>query len=192
VTIPLLGVLFLDHLLELVRSLAQLRKGLLYGIVFFSAFLSGAEIGFFRSVFLETTAMVSIVRCVRAPMLLAKVAVFLGTSFPRDSGTLPVPGCTYPFYRCVKVSRRKKRRTCWIFPGHTSCCAKLSCREKHWTYRIFPGHIRAWLPRETEGVNACLQESHLSCEGWTDPAACTGMFVGLASMSLVGFGFLFE
>ena len=30
----------------------------------------------------------SIVRPVRAPMLLAKVAVFLGTSFLRDSGTV--------------------------------------------------------------------------------------------------------
>jgi len=90
--LPLLGVLFLNHLLELVRSLAQLREGLLYGIGFLSAFLSGAEIGFFRSVFLKTTAMASIVRRVCAPMLLAKVVVFLGMSFPRDSGTLPVPG----------------------------------------------------------------------------------------------------
>ena len=112
-TLPLLGVLFLDHLLELVRSLAQLREGLLYGSGFLSAFLSGAEIGFFRFVFLETMAMASIVHRVRAPMLLAKVAVFLGTSFPRDSGTLSVPGRYVPFYRCAKVSRREKRRTRW-------------------------------------------------------------------------------
>ncbi len=76
---------------------AQLREGLLYGIGILSAFLSGAEIGFFRSVFLETTAMASIVRRVHAPMLLAKVAVFLGTSFPGDSVTLPVPGRYVPF-----------------------------------------------------------------------------------------------
>ena len=93
---------FLDHLLELVRSLAQLREGLLYGIGFLSAFLSGAEIGFFRSVFLETTAMASIVRHVRTPMLLAKVAVFLGKSFPRDSGTLPVPGRYVLFFIAVR------------------------------------------------------------------------------------------
>jgi hypothetical protein len=31
-------------------------------------------------------AIASIVHHVRAPMLLAKVVVFLGTSFPRDSG----------------------------------------------------------------------------------------------------------
>jgi hypothetical protein len=96
-TLPLLGVLFLDHLLELVRSLAQLREGLLYGIGFLSSFLSGAEIGFFHSVFLETTAMASIVHRACAPMLLAKVAVFLGTSFSWDSGTLPVPGRYVPF-----------------------------------------------------------------------------------------------
>jgi len=41
--------------------------------------------------------MASIVRRVRAPMLFAKVAVFLGTSFPQDSGTLPVPGRYTPF-----------------------------------------------------------------------------------------------
>jgi hypothetical protein len=47
----LLGVLFLDHLLKLIRFLAQTREGLLSGIGFLSAFLSGAEIGFFRSPF---------------------------------------------------------------------------------------------------------------------------------------------
>ena len=82
----LFGVFFLDHLLELVHFLALLRKRLLCGIGFLSAFLSGAEIGFFRFVFLKMTAIASIVRPVRAPMLLAKVAVFLGTSFLRDSG----------------------------------------------------------------------------------------------------------
>ena len=41
--------------------------------------------------------MASIVHRVRAPMLLAKVAVFLGTSFPWDSGTLPVTGRYVPF-----------------------------------------------------------------------------------------------
>ncbi len=78
---PLLGVFFLDHLLELVHFLALLRKRLHCGIGFLSAFLSGAEIGFFRSVFLEPMAITSIVRRVRAPMLLTKVAVFLGMSF---------------------------------------------------------------------------------------------------------------
>ena len=79
-----------------------MRKGLFYGIGFLSAVLSGAEIGLFHSVFLKTTAMVSIVHRVRAPMLLAKVTVFLGTSFPRDSGTLPVPGRYVPFFIAVR------------------------------------------------------------------------------------------
>ena len=69
---PLLGVLFLKHLLELVQFLAQLRKGLLYRIGFLSAFLSGAEIGFFRSPFLKMTAIARIVRRARAPMLIAR------------------------------------------------------------------------------------------------------------------------
>jgi hypothetical protein len=86
--LPLLGVFFLDHLLKLVQFLAQLREGLLYGIEILSAFLSSAEIGFFHSVFLKTTAITSIVHCVRTPMLLAKVAVFLGTSFLWDFGVV--------------------------------------------------------------------------------------------------------
>ena len=77
----LLGVFFLDHLLELVQFLAQLRERLLYGIGFLSTFHSGAEIGCFHSIFLESPAIFSIVQRVRAPMLLAKVTVFLGTSF---------------------------------------------------------------------------------------------------------------
>ena len=62
---PLLGVLFLDHLLKLVQFLAQLHERLLCGIGFLSAFLGGAVIGFFRSVFLKSTAITSIVRHVK-------------------------------------------------------------------------------------------------------------------------------
>ena len=86
--LPLLGVSFLENLLELVQFVAQLGERLLRGIGILSAFLSGAEIGFFRSVFLETTAIASIVRRVRAPMFLAQVAMFLGTYLFRDSGIL--------------------------------------------------------------------------------------------------------
>ncbi len=70
---PLLGVLFLKHLLELVRFLAQLRKGLLCGTGFLSAFISGAEIGFLCSVFLKTMTIPRIVRRARAPMLIARL-----------------------------------------------------------------------------------------------------------------------
>ncbi len=99
------GVLFLKHLLELVRFLAQMPEGLLSGIGFLSAFLSGAEIGFFRSPFLETTAITRIVRRVRAPMLIARSQSFSIRAF-WDCGQYQVT--TYVFYRCAKVSRRKK------------------------------------------------------------------------------------
>ncbi len=84
-TLPLLGVLFLDHLLELVRSLAQLREGLLYGIGFLSAFpfWRGNRIFPFRLSRNDGNGEYC-ASCTRP--LLAKVAVFLGTSFPRDSG----------------------------------------------------------------------------------------------------------
>ncbi len=217
----LLGVLFLDHLLELVRFLAQLRKWLLYGIGFLYAFLSGTEIGFFHSVFLETTAIASIARRVRAPMLLAKVTVFLGTSFLWDSGTVVSTRslCTLLLAaQSFLVARSVGFVGSFLAPS--SRCAKLSHFKKRWTFWIIPGHIRARLPQETEGANACPRESHLSREGWTDPVTCTGMFVtrqtslgergleckqsrlghtlnsplhcGLASLSLVGFGFLGE
>ena len=113
---PLLGVPFLSHLLKLVRFLAQLREGLLYGIGFLSALLSGAEIGFFRSVFLKTTAIVRVVRHARAPMLIARLQCFSVRAF-LDCGQYQV--ATYLFYCCAKVSRCKKRRMFWILPGGT-------------------------------------------------------------------------
>ncbi len=96
--LPLLGVSFLENLLELAQFIAQLGERLLRRIGILSTFLSGAEIGFFRSVFLETTTIASIVRRVRAPIFLAQVAMFLGTYLFRDSGTLPVPGRFVPFF----------------------------------------------------------------------------------------------
>ncbi len=77
----LLGVLFLDHLLELVRFLAQLHEGLLCGTGFLSAFLSGAEIGFLRSVFLKTTTIARVVHRARAPMLIARSQSFSVRAF---------------------------------------------------------------------------------------------------------------
>ena len=120
--LPLLGVFFLKHLLKLVQFLAQLRERLLCGIGFLSAFLSGAEIRFFRSVFLKTMAIASIVHRVRAPMFLAQVAVFLGMYL---FGGL----WDYGQYQVASYL--------------SSCCAKVSCREKRWVCWILPGHIRA-------------------------------------------------
>jgi len=46
------------------------------------------EIGLLRSVLFKTTTIASIVGRVRAPMLLAQVAMLLSTCLFRDSGTL--------------------------------------------------------------------------------------------------------
>ena len=118
---PLLGVSFLEHLLELVLFLAQLCEGLLRGTGFLSTFLSGVEIGFFCSVFPKTTAILSIVRCVCAPMLLAQVTMFLDMFLFFGTLGLSVPGRFVP----------------------SSCCAKFSRRKKGWTFRTFPAHIHA-------------------------------------------------
>jgi hypothetical protein len=80
-----LGALFLYCLLKLVQFHAQLRKRLLTGIGFLSAFLGGAEIGFFCSIFLILVTVSCIVHSMRTPMLLAEVAMLLGASFFGDS-----------------------------------------------------------------------------------------------------------
>ena len=83
---PLLGFFFRDHLLDLVQFPAQMHEILLCGIGFLCTFLGSAKIGFFHSFFLEPTEISSIVRCAYTSMLLAKAAMFLGTSFLRNSG----------------------------------------------------------------------------------------------------------
>ena len=98
----------------------------------------------FRSVFLKTTAIASIVRRVCDPMLLAEVAVFLGTSLLLDSGT---------------VDSTRSLRT-FLLAVRSFCIAR-----SVGLFGSFCGHIRAQLPQEREGVNACPQESHLSREG---------------------------
>jgi hypothetical protein len=52
-----------------------------YGITFLTAFLSGAEIRFVLSVLLKPTTITSVVRGIRAPMLLAQVAILLKANF---------------------------------------------------------------------------------------------------------------
>jgi hypothetical protein len=81
-----LGAMFLDLLLKLFQFLAQLRRRVLCGIGFLSAFLGSAEFGFFHSVFLILTTIFCIVHSTRMPMLLAEVAMLLKASFLCDSG----------------------------------------------------------------------------------------------------------
>jgi hypothetical protein len=77
----------LQCLLKLLDFLGQLRKVLVSGITFFSTLLSGTEIGFLLSVFFEPTTITSVVCGIRAPMLLAQVAMLLKMDF------LGNPGC---------------------------------------------------------------------------------------------------
>jgi hypothetical protein len=74
--------------------------------------------------------MASIVHRVRAPMLLAKVAVFLGTSFPRDSGTLPVPGRYVPFLSlCEGFSSQEATDLLDLSWPHFSVCEAFLSRK---------------------------------------------------------------
>jgi hypothetical protein len=71
----------LQCLLKLLDFLSQLREVLVYGITFSSACLSGAEIRFLLSVLFKPTTIMSVVRGMYAPMLLAQVAALLKTDF---------------------------------------------------------------------------------------------------------------
>ena len=82
----LLGACFLDRLLKLVQFLAQLRERLRSGLGFFLPFLAAQKLDLFHSAFLKPTTISGIVHRACAPMLLAKIAMFLGASFLRNSG----------------------------------------------------------------------------------------------------------
>ncbi len=71
----------LQHLLELLDFLSELRKVMVYGITFLTAFLSGAEFRFLLSVLLKPTTITSVVHGICAPMLLAQVAMLLEANF---------------------------------------------------------------------------------------------------------------
>ncbi len=71
----------LQRFLELVDFLGELRKVTFYGITFLIPFLSSAEIGFLLSVLLKPTTITSVMRGIRAPMLLAQVAMLLEANF---------------------------------------------------------------------------------------------------------------
>jgi hypothetical protein len=70
----------LQHFLELLNFLGELRKVMIYGITFLTALLSGAEIGFLLSVFFKPTTLTCVVRGIRAPMLFAQVAMLLNAN----------------------------------------------------------------------------------------------------------------
>jgi hypothetical protein len=76
----------LQPFLELLNFLGQLRKVLINGIGFLTALLSGVEMGFLLSAFLKPTTITSVVHGIRAPMLLAQVAMLLEADFLRNPG----------------------------------------------------------------------------------------------------------
>jgi hypothetical protein len=93
---------FLQHLLELIQLLAQLRKVMIHGICFLSAFLSSAEIGFLLSVFLKPMTITSIVHGIHTPMLLAQVAMLLKTDCFGNPGHRLGTRALLPFLALVR------------------------------------------------------------------------------------------
>jgi hypothetical protein len=67
----------LQSFLKLLNFLGELREVMIYGTTFLTAFLSGMETRFLLSVFLKPMALTCVVRGIRAPMLLAQVAMLL-------------------------------------------------------------------------------------------------------------------
>jgi hypothetical protein len=162
-----------------VHFLAQLRERLLCGIGFLSAFLSGAEIGFFRSVFLELTTISSIVRCVRALMLLAKVAVFLAWAFFGTLALLSVPGHFVPFFLLYKAFLSQEvfdfLDLSWL---HTRLIALKDKRSEHMSTGVPPFSWRLnW---------SCHMYGHVQ-RMWLDrSASAKGMFIGIVVAFMLG------
>jgi hypothetical protein len=79
------GDFFFDLIL-LLDFLGELRKVVVYGTTFCSAFLGGAEIRFLLSVLFKPTTIKSVVHGIHAHMLLVQVAMLLKTDFLGNSG----------------------------------------------------------------------------------------------------------
>ncbi len=67
----------LQRFLELLNFLGELREVMVYGITFFTALLSGTEIGFLLSVFFKPRTLTCVVHGICAPLLLTHVAMLL-------------------------------------------------------------------------------------------------------------------
>ncbi len=162
------GAFFLDRLLRLFQLLAQLRKKVLCGIGFLSAFLSGTDIGFFLFVFHILTTIFCAVHSIRAPMILADVAMLLKANFFGTLAIDSVPGLLFSFlllleaflldcaldFSCAhtrSITSRDIRSECmssWVIPFLWRL--KWSCHVS--------GHIqRTWLARSAL-VNGMFME----------------------------------
>ena len=76
----------LQRFLKLLDFLGELRKVVVYGITFISAFLGGAVIGFLLSVLFKPMTITSVVSGMHAPMFLTQVAMLLKADFLRNPG----------------------------------------------------------------------------------------------------------
>ncbi len=72
---------FLQRFLKFLDLFGELRKAVVYGITFLSAFLSSAEIKLLLFILFKPTKITSVVRGICAPMLLAQVPLLLKADF---------------------------------------------------------------------------------------------------------------
>ncbi len=93
----------LQRFLKLLDILGQLRKVLVHGICFLSAFFSSAEIGLLLSVLLKPTSITSVVRGILAPMLLAQVPMLLKADFLGNPGRRIGTMVFLPFLSLVRT-----------------------------------------------------------------------------------------
>jgi hypothetical protein len=89
---------FLKSLLQLVQFLAQLGKQLFHWIGFLTCLLGGAEIGFYRPVFLVHAAIFGSVRSMHAPKFLAQLVGPLEIDY---LGNLLCGSTTGPLCSCL-------------------------------------------------------------------------------------------
>ncbi len=206
---PLLGVLFLDPLLEQVRLLAQLREGLLYGIGFLSVFLSSAE---------RQSRVLCIVYA--PPRFLQRLQCFLVLAFFGTLGLWSVPGRYVPFFLlCKGFSSQEALDFLDLSWPHFALCKAFSLQEALDLSDISWPHTRSIASRDrrsermSTGVPPFLWRLTWFCHVYghvcdlTDQPRWRGLeceqsslghtlnspfCCGLASLSLVGFGFLVE
>jgi hypothetical protein len=87
---------------RVLEFLSELRKVMIYGIVFLTAFLSGVEIGLLLSVFLKLTTLTCVVHGKRASVLLAQVAMLLKANLLRHTDCSLGSRAFLPFLALVR------------------------------------------------------------------------------------------
>jgi hypothetical protein len=130
---------FLDHLLELVRFLAQLCEGLLYGIGFFPPFSAARKSDFPVRLSQNDSNRKYCASCMRphASCRGCSVSWYELTFGLWDCGQYQV--ASYLSSRCAKLLHRKKRWTFWIFLWpHTRSIASRERRSERMSTGVPP------------------------------------------------------